>query len=710
MALGRTYGAISLCMSANSLLIVPATFNPSTGFANYSTLGLTHTAGTTLNVPAGQGFAGQGSISDAVVCQGTITAASTAFIDLNNGLMVSGTGNVSLGTGSVTVNDPTSGITGGLLSTANHYVGYIGAGTFTQSGGTNNISQGLYLGYTNGDIGTYILCGNGQLSAASEYVGHDSGATALFRQNGGGNMAGYVSIGSGGCYLLSGGTLSTSAGLSNQGVFDGGGGTAVVNAVSSIVDLSRGTLQNVGSMSMSLDANSLLIIPAGFDPYKLFGNFSSAGLTHYIGTTLNVPAGQGFSGQGSINDPVICQGTIASASFIHLNNGLILSGTGNVNLGAGSLTVNDTASAITNGLLSTSYHYVGYSGTGVFTQSGGVNTISAGLYLAFGSSDSGTYNLNGSGQLSAGATEFVGYSGAGTFAQSGGTNSITSYYWPGNAGGLYLGANAGGSGTYNLSGSGQVSASSEFVGCSGSGTFKQSGGSNSGNSLVLFLGNSAGGSGTYNLSGNGHLSAPGGESVGVSGTGTFSQSGGTNSVGSLYLGANAGGVGTYSLSGSSQLSAVYEFVGSSGTGAFTQTGAINNNEGDLTLGNNPGSLGAYSFTGSGRLSAYNEYVGLSGTGTLTQTSGINSLSGGLVLGRYAGSIGTYNLNGGVLVLSTLSKGSGAAAFNFNGGTLGVSSNYFSTSLPMTLGTGGGATFNTGGHTVSFWARCPAPAV
>ena len=88
------------------------------------------------------------------------------------------------------------------------------------------------------------------------------------------------------------------------------------------------------------------------------------------------------------------------------------------------------------------------------------------LYLGNNSGGSGTYSLSGSGQLSA-SYEYVGNSGTGSFTQSGGTNSIGNY--------LYLGANAGGSGAYSLSGSGQLSASYEYVGSSGTGSFTQIG-------------------------------------------------------------------------------------------------------------------------------------------------------------------------------------------------------------------------------------------
>ena len=54
-------------MGSNSLLIVPSGFSPATSFAAYGSLGLTHTVGTTLTVPAGKGFSGSVSIGDPVV-------------------------------------------------------------------------------------------------------------------------------------------------------------------------------------------------------------------------------------------------------------------------------------------------------------------------------------------------------------------------------------------------------------------------------------------------------------------------------------------------------------------------------------------------------------------------------------------------------------------------------------------------------------------
>ena len=133
---------------------------------------------------------------------------------------------------------------------------------------------------------------------------------------------------------------------------------------------------------------------------------------------------------------------------------------------------------------------------------------------------------------------------------------------------LLLG-NEAGSGTYNLSGSGLLSASQEAIGYfMGTGSFTQSDGTNS--VYELDVGAGDGSSGTYNLSGNGLLSASAVECVGLSGTGSFTQSGGTNSLstgGTLYLGYGAGSSGTYYLGGIGLLTTPYGASASSGQAA-----------------------------------------------------------------------------------------------------------------------------------------------
>ncbi len=317
-------------------------------------------------------------------------------------------------------------------------------------------------------------------------------------------------------------------------------------------------------------------------------------------------------------------------------------------------------------MLSAYWEYVGGSGTGSFTQSGGTNSVAnasrfSTLYLGYSASSSGSYSLSGSGLLSDYVAD-IGFAGVGVFNQTGGTHAVGAY--------IVLGA-SGGTGTYNLSGSGVLLvAGGEQV---SNGSFAQSGGVNSisgtGSESTMGGLNLAG---TYILSGNGLLSVTGTECVGYYGGGTFTQSGGTNVTGSLYVGYGNLGAGSYNLSGNSQLSASNEYVG------FEYL------EGDNSASN---------FSGA-----------------FTQSGGTNSVAAGLYIGEYLSTQqGTYNLLGGMLVLSELYPGSaaGSAFFNFSGGTL-KANNSFSSSISMTLGTGSGANLDTNGYTVTLAGSLSGP--
>ena len=93
--------------------------------------------------------------------------------------------------------------------------------------------------------------------------------------------------------------------------------------------------------------------------------------------------------------------------------------------------------------------YVGSGSTGIFTQSGGTNTLAGNLCLGCSAGSSGTYVLSGSGLLSTQQNEYLGYAGSGTFTQSGGTHAV--------GGNFYLGSSASTSGVYSL-GSGLLAA------------------------------------------------------------------------------------------------------------------------------------------------------------------------------------------------------------------------------------------------------------
>src|SRR5208337_927601 len=108
-------------------------------------------------------------------------------------------------------------------------------------------------------------------------------------------------------------------------------------------------------------------------------------------------------------------------------------------------------------------------------QTGGSNTVGNNLFVST-QGGTGSYTLSDSGSgslLSVAGNEYIGYSGTGTFTQTGGSNTVGSNLFVGTQGGtgsyslsggthtvsgdLYLGNNAGASGSYNLSDSGSGS-------------------------------------------------------------------------------------------------------------------------------------------------------------------------------------------------------------------------------------------------------------
>jgi fibronectin-binding autotransporter adhesin len=228
------------------------------------------------------------------------------------------------------------------------------------------------------------------------------------------------------------------------------------------------------------------------------------------------------------------------------------------------------------------------------------------------------------------------------------------------------------------------------------------------------------------------------EFIGYSANGNFIQSGGTHTVNfprtepewGVVLGYNAGSSGSYSLSGGllQILGGDYGaplYIGNSGSGSFTQSGGVvklsDYNGGMLYLGENAGSSGSYVLSGSGQLNCLggehsgNEYIGGLGAGVFTQTGGTNNDTGYIYLGNGGGtaSHGTYNLNGGLLIAAVIEGGPGGATFNFNGGTLqlniGLQPFGPATDLmPMTLGSSGGGTFDSGGTTAVIAAALSGP--
>ena len=78
----------------------------------------------------------------------------------------------------------TYNLTGGSLSVGgNEYSGNSGSGTFTNSGGTDTVTDNLSLGHSAGGSGTYTLSAGSLAVGGGEYIG-DSGS-GIFTQSGG---------------------------------------------------------------------------------------------------------------------------------------------------------------------------------------------------------------------------------------------------------------------------------------------------------------------------------------------------------------------------------------------------------------------------------------------------------------------------------------------------------------------------------------------
>lgn len=247
--------------------------------------------------------------------------------------------------------------------------------------------------------------------------------------------------------------------------------------------------------------------------------------------------------------------------------------------------------------------YVESSGVSVLSGSLGVGDL---LMLDYG----GFCELSGTGELT---TRYTAVSGAGSasFIHTGGVHTVTE--------GIWIGDDPTAVGTYELSGQGQLIAVYEDWPYSGTGVFRQFGGTNTvGNTMIVA--HEVGSNGTYELSAGANLYAPL-EVIGQFGNGTFIQTGGTNLVENLEVGGLVGSDGTYELSGDANLYAPWEVVGRFGNGTFIQTGGTDTVANDLVIGQHVGSDGQYQLLG-GTLNVGNcILVGVEGTGSFVVDGG-----------------------------------------------------------------------------------------
>jgi hypothetical protein len=243
----------------------------------------------------------------------------------------------------------------------------------------------------------------------------------------------YMEINSGGLMNYSGGSLTVHDGglhLAGQLDFHGSDLTLEVGD-NCLVNLAQGQFLHAGGATLYVTgAQSLTILPAGFDPNQ-FAGYGNAGREHTAGSTLVVAAGEGYTVQGHIGDHVQCAGTLMATTdgYLYLHGGLEVmggggGGGGSVSLGTGILTVNDLTSSLgAGGELTCGGMQIGAAGAGSFLQTGGTNTVSEVLSIGAGAGSSGAYEIQ-NGSLTA-AVLNVGLEGSGTFKISGSGASVT---------------------------------------------------------------------------------------------------------------------------------------------------------------------------------------------------------------------------------------------------------------------------------------------
>lgn len=486
---------------------------------------------------------------------------------------------------------------GGTLPTAADmvYIANDNTATITTPGA---VCGTLLLGAAGaGQSGTVEMMG-GTLTADYESVGQTNFAETLFKQSGGTNtVKSGLLIGNTGQYQFTGGSLQINRSVTNRGVFDFGNRAGVMNLTGSgIVNLAMpgSSLLNTGAATLTVGPNALLIVPSGFNPNTAFAHYSNSGMLHTAGTPFNVPSGQTYSYWGDLADHVNCEGTFTGQYF---HNGLTVGASGSAKVVA--LKVEDANSGMSGGSLDAVNEWVGYNGTGIFEHSGGNNSSSfiersMNLYLGYNSGSNGTYNLSGSGQIGT-YLQIIGYSGSGTFNQSSGIN--VSYDRLGNEySGFYLGWNAGSTGTYNLTGG--ILQVGEISKGKGTAIFNFGGGTIQGvfGSMLDMTLTGIGGDANVDCLGVSHqASALGGALSGPGGlhklgqgelivTGNNSYSGGTTiSAGTLIVN-NKGGSGT----GSGPV--VVNSTGTLSGSGFIGGPVTVNDGGTLAPGNSPGIL------------------------------------------------------------------------------------------------------------------------
>ncbi len=621
-----------------------------------------------------------------------------------------------------------------------------GAGEVTEENGTVTFTTAQpYTGITNITSGTVSLSGSGSIVGSSSVTdegtfdisGISATGTTIKALNGTGNVD------------LGGKTLTITAGsgiftgvIADGGIAGGTGGALLVSGGSTVLggtntytggtSVTGGTLQlgsgaTTGTVIGNISDNGTLVFDyAGIQPFTAV--VSGSGALQVISGGISVSSVQTYTGLTTITAGTLqllaggsisaSSGLVANGTFdISATSGATiasLSGTGVVQLGAQTLTINGAAGTSSN--FSGAIQGTGgvtinggteiLSGTGNYT---GTTAINAGATLSLMSLnslpnspivDNGTLDisqavnnlsnivsvnvssLTGSGAVTLGAntltitnaagTTFAGtFSGTGDLVISGGTETLTGASTSAFTGNTTIASGA----TLLLTGNGTLPAATitasgtlDISGASGSATFASLSGSGAvklgANSITLA--NAADDFGGV-ISGSGRLTVSGGSQI-LSGANTYTGGTSVTSGATLQLG-NGGTSGTVvgNVTVGSMSTLAFDYSGSTTfSGTITGAGSVNQLGGTTVL------TAANNYSGGTTITAGTLELGNGGTitGNVADsgTLAFNQTGNVTFTGAISGTGGVSQLGSGILILSGVSTYTGATTI-VSGGTV-----------------------------------------
>jgi hypothetical protein len=339
----------TLTLATNGVLRAGVTTISGTGFAAGGLGALVVNGGSASLGSASIGRGGTLDVSTGLVAAGSLLTGSGATLRITGGttavtsLPVNAGGRVLLEGGMLTSSTANT-VTGSMAQSGGTYLPRIlniaPGGLYALTGGTLTVGTGASGLGTLTLSGTFRLDGPATLDIGKIAMTLTSGK-GLFDQRQSDVTVGDLSV-TYGTYRMSSGTLGITQAwtLGSSGTMDFAGGTASVTvSPGAVANLAQGSIVNSSNASLTvLGANTLLIVPRGFDPAAAFASFSNEGTTYTAGSTLIVQNGRTVDLAGSFSDPIDTAGTINLTDATRVAADVSLASSGLIT-GTGQLTV-----------------------------------------------------------------------------------------------------------------------------------------------------------------------------------------------------------------------------------------------------------------------------------------------------------------------------------------------------------------------------------